>query len=113
MSISDKISETLAANPGVSWNDLVLNNLQTTLSTTQGTVSDLWMNWLYTQGFTTGELNDRLANYWNTNNTPSAERNYFYLGYQVFFSSPPVVVANGWFFNEPSQSGHLLTSGIF
>lgn len=86
-SISDKIAETLAANPGVTWNDLVMKNLQTNLSTTQGTISDLWMRWFATQGFTVGGLNDRLSNYWSANATPSAERNYFYLGYQAFFSA--------------------------
>jgi hypothetical protein len=113
MSISDKISEVLAANPGYSWNDLVMRQLQTTLSNTRGNISDLWMLWFAQQGYTLGGLSERMAAYWATNNTPTSERNLFYLGYTVFYSGPPpVIVNNGWFFDEPAASGHLLTSGI-
>jgi hypothetical protein len=89
MSISDKISEVLAANPGYGWNDLVRKNLETNLSTTQGTVTDLWMRWFTTQGYTLGGFNDRAANYWAATSTPSEERNVFYLGYKAFYGTLP------------------------
>lgn len=89
MSLMTKIQEALAANPGVSWNDLVLRRLRTATSSTDGALNDLWMRWLASQGYTLGGLQDRMMAYWRANNTPMAERNAFYLGYSVFFSTPP------------------------
>ena len=92
MSLMTKIQETLAANPGVSWNDLVLSRLRTATSSTGGTVNDLWMRWLESQGYTLGSLNDRMASYWRVQNTPLNERNAFYFGYTAFFAGPVATV---------------------
>jgi hypothetical protein len=87
MSIMNKVSEILSANPGVSWNDLVRNRLQLAVAAPHGTLPDLWDRWLTAQGFTTGSLQDKLARYWTSNSVPQAERNYFYLGVRAFFSA--------------------------
>lgn len=92
MSLMTKIQETLAANPGVSWNDLVLRRLRTATSSTDGTVNDLWMRWLASQGYTLGSLDDRMASYWRVQGTPLNERNAFYFGYTAFFSGPVATV---------------------
>lgn len=85
MSVMTKIQEALAANPGVSWNDLVLRRLRTATSSTDGALNDLWMRWLAAAGHTQNSLQDRMAAYWRANNTPLAERNAFYFGYTAFF----------------------------
>lgn len=92
MSLMTKIQEALAANPGVSWNDLVLRRLRTATSSTDGTVNDLWMRWLESQGYTLGSLNDCMASYWRVQGTPLNERNAFYFGYTAFFSGPVATV---------------------
>lgn len=91
MSLMTKIQEALAANPGVSWNDLVLRSLRTATSSTDGALNDLWMRWLASQGYTQGSLGDRMAAYWRANNTPLAERNAFYFGWTAFFGAPPSI----------------------
>lgn len=85
MSLMAKVQEVLAANPGVSWNDLVLRRLRTALSSTDGALNDLWMRWLAGQGHSLGGLQDRMASYWRATSTPLNERNAFYLGYTAFF----------------------------
>lgn len=92
MSIMNKVSEVLSANPGVSWNDLVRRRLVAALTAPYGSLADLWDRWLTTQGFTTGSLQDKMRRYWDANSVPSSERNYFYLGYRAFFSSPPPTI---------------------
>ena len=87
MSLMTKIQEALAANPGVGWNDLVLQRLRAATSSTNGALNDLWMRWLDSQGYTQGSLGDRRAAYWRANSTPLAERNAFYFGYTAFFSA--------------------------
>jgi len=92
MSLMSKVQEALAANPGVSWNDLVLSRLRAATSSTDGTVNDLWMRWLEAQGYTLGSLNDRMGSYWRVQGTPLNERNAFYFGYTAFFAGPVATV---------------------
>lgn len=110
--MSEKIQAVLAANPNTSWNDLVFNRLATAVGTRDGALPDLWMRWFASQGYTTGGFSERQLAYWNANNVPASERNTFLLGWYAFFSFSGPVGNNGWFYNEPTASAHILTSGL-
>lgn len=115
MSIMNRVQEILAANPGVSWNDLVLRQLRTALSSTDGGVTDLWMRWFAGQGFITGSLQDRMKAYWDSNSVPLNERNLFYLGVRAFFSIGPELVTNGDFATDTvwtKGTGWTIASGV-
>lgn len=55
--------ETLTTNTG-NVQDLELEWLQTVTGETEGTINDLWMQYLEDLGYTTGNLNDRQMQAW-------------------------------------------------
>lgn len=83
--MSAKVQAVLAANPNISWNDLVYNRLAAAVGDRNGNLMDLWMRWFALQGFGVGSFDSRMRAWAAFRGIAPEDTNVFMLGWAAFF----------------------------